>query len=216
LLSCGGGAASLRGVSSTGADTGIPGVSSIAPATTTGGGATPPAGTQAVAPTVTHASFAITGAEAITLDPLDAAAEVGLQFHRVGGKKVVTVTSVVRAYRLDVPTDRPTVVAIRASFPDTGAIATGDVPATIDAYVTTWPSAASLAPHVYSKVVTSNVAVSLTTSKVTGGDLSTVHVGGSIVLQDSPSGAKITLDKIAIEKHGMAIFPARNGVFAQP
>jgi hypothetical protein len=168
--------------------------------------------------------MAFGGDEKIALDPVDARAELDVAFDRApSGKRRMVLTGVVKAFRTDVATDRPTTFAIRVvladpapasvtanglsnGLPNDGVVVTGAAPAAkdVDAYVSTWATTGAFAPRVYATVT--KVTLSVTVS----GTL--VEVRGGLTLKDVPTGKTVVVDKLSLRKVGEGLLPDRVGV----
>lgn len=203
-VACGGGAIAPRVVPS-------------APAQTASA-SSPTAASSAPAPDVTTANasacgcvtpkmsayFTVSGDEKLVIDPLDAQASLDVTYARgPGGKRQVVLSGVIRAYRSDVPAERPTTFAIRLAYPD-GATPPSS-PKDLEAHLTTWGSGNVVAPHVYAVVAKSALAVTVTETAV--------EIRGSLTLRDPAASRAITLEKLVIRKSGSALLPDRTGVF---
>ena len=149
----------------------------------------------------TVASFAIGGDEKIVLDPIDASARLDVAFARgATGKKLASVTIVVRAYRTDQPSARATTLAIRAIVQETGgSVASKD----IEAYLTIGSLRLDLPPRAFATVDKSALTVSLSDE--------VIEVRGSLTLKDVPTGKSLVVDKLSVRKTGPAILPVRTG-----
>ncbi len=169
----------------------------------------------------TTAWMTIGGDEKIALDPVDADASLEVAYGRgPGGKRRVEIAGVVRAFRTDVPAERPTTFSIRVTLPDPtppGAVA--GVPAAaysgltptvkdVEAYLSTWSSGGAVAPRVYATVT--KAALTVTVS----GEL--VEIRGGLTLKDVPTGRTLTIDKLSLRKAGAALLPDRTGALRAP
>ena len=187
-------------------------VATSAPSSSTDGGA-------ATAPTTattgcgcggasgtTTASFGVLGDEKMTLDPLDASADLTVAYRRAaGGKKVAEVTVVVRAYRSDLASEHPTTLAIRMIVPENGgSAAVKDV----DAYVTTYGAKDNVPPRAFATVTKSALTATLADG--------VLEVKGSLTLKDVPTSKSVTIDKLAVRKVGAGLLPVRTGAFKLP
>lgn len=142
------------------------------------------------------AFFNASGDEKIVLDPQDASASLDVAYTRsAAGKKLVSLTGVVRAYRADAPSDRPTTLAIRVTAAEGGG---KDV--AIEATLTTW-GASMVAPRVYAVVAKSAITTNVTNE--------IVEIRGSLTLKDPPTGRSILLDKLTLRKSGVSLLPER-------
>ena len=154
----------------------------------------------------TTASFGVLGDEKMTLDPLDASADLTVAYRRAaGGKKVAEVTVVVRAYRTDVASERPTTLAIRMIVPETGG---SPGPKDVEAYVTTWGAKDNVPPRAFATVTKSTLTATLTEGAL--------EVKGSLTLKDVPTSKSVTIDKLAVRKVGSGLLPVRTGAFKLP
>lgn len=212
-LACGGGGLVPRGVAQVPAPSAASATTTAGPSTSASAsptaasttGATPADGCACVAPK-TVASLALGGDEKIVLDPLDATVHLDVTYTRgAGGKKLASVVVVVRAYRSDQPSERPTTLSIRAIASETGGlVATKDV----EAYLTSWGSRLDLPPRAYATVGKSALTVTLSADAV--------EVRGSLTLKDVPSGKSVVIDKLSVRKTGPAILPVRSGALVAP
>jgi hypothetical protein len=150
------------------------------------------------------AYFTVSGDEKLVIDPLDAQASLDVTYTRgPGGKRQVVLTGVIRAYRSDVPAERPTTLAIRLAYPDGSTPPSS--PKDLEAHLTTWGSGNVVAPHVYAVVAKSALAVTVTESAL--------EIRGSLTLRDPAASRTITLEKLALRKSGSTLLPDRTGVF---
>lgn len=167
--------------------------------------APPTVGCACAAPKTT-ASLAVSGDEKMVFDPTDAQADLTVSYGRAPlGKKTVVVAATFRAYRTDVPSERPTTISLRITLPEGGT-----APATnkdVEAYVTTWGTT-PFALRAYATVVKSTLTATVTD------DL--VELKGSLVLKDGPTNRSVTVDKLVVRKVGTGLLPSRTGVFKTP
>lgn len=205
-LACGGGRVAPRAVPTTAAQTTSASASSSV--SSSGEGVAPmPKGDCGCATPRTHAFFAVSGDEKMSLDPVDAEARIDAAYARnPAGKKLIVLSGVVRAYRTDAPSEHPTTLAIRIAYPEgSGASGVKDVSAKeIEANLTTW-SGSMVAPRVYAVVAKS--AVTITASDTL------VEIRGALTLKDPPTGRTIVLEKLTLKKQGTALLPERNAIF---
>jgi hypothetical protein len=158
------------------------------------------------------AAFVVSGDEKMVLDPLDAQVSLDVAYARGPlGKRQIVLSAVVRAYRTDVPSERPTTFGIRVHLPDNGPA--GSPPASptasqLEAYVTTWGAGSVVAPRAYASVAKSALTYTVTDS--------VVEIRGSMTLKDLPTGRFVTLDKLSLKKVGTSILPERTGSFHAP
>jgi hypothetical protein len=202
-VACGGRVPGPRGVPSAPAQTTTPSVattdSATAPDVTTANSA----GCGCATPKMS-AYFVVSGDEKLVIDPVDAQASLDVTFARgPGGKRQVVLSGVIRAYRSDVPAERPTIFAIRLAYPD-GAPPPSS-PKDLEAHLTTWGAPNLVAPHVYAAVAKSALTVTVT-------DMA-VEIRGSLTLRDPAASRTITLEKLSLRKSGSALVPERGGVF---
>jgi hypothetical protein len=177
---------------------------SATPSASSGAGAE---GCGCAAPKVT-ASFVVSGDEKMVLDPADSTAEVEVTYARgTGGKKVVVLNAVVRAFRTDLAAERPTTFALRVSLPEGGAQPASSKD--LEGYVTTWGGTGpQLAPRAYATVTKSALTYSISAEAV--------EIRGSLTLKDVPTGRSVTLDKLTLRKAGAGVLPSRAGAFHAP
>ncbi len=154
----------------------------------------------------TTASFAVGGDEKMTFDPLDASADLSVAYIRApGGKKVVEVTAVVRAYRSDQAAERPTTISVRVLAPETGgAVVAKDV----EAFLTSYGSTTNLPPKAFATVSKSALSVVIADGAV--------ELRGSLSLTDVPTKKTVVVDKLTVRKSGASVLPVRNGAFKSP
>lgn len=152
------------------------------------------------------ASFRLSGDEKIVLDPVDASAHLDVEYVRgPGGKKLAAVTAVVRAYRIDVPAERPTTLSIRVTVPENG----GSAPSKdVEAFVTSWGSTTALPPKALATVAKCSLSATLSAD--------VVELKGSLVLKDVPTGKSLLVDKLSVKKAGVGALPVRSGAFVAP
>lgn len=149
--------------------------------------------------------FAASGDEKMTIDPTDARVSLDATYTRGAfGKKQVVLAGVVRVFRSDVPSERPTTLSIRAVLPE----GTSGPAIELDAYVTTWASSSAVAPRAYA-----TIAKSALTYTVTDGLL---EIRGSLTLKDVAAGRTVVLDKLSLRKSGSGLLPERTGAFRAP
>jgi len=150
------------------------------------------------------AYFVVSGDEKLVLDPMDAEASLDVTYARgPGGKRQVVLSGVIRAYRSDVPAERPTTFAIRLAYPDGPPPASS--PKDLEAHLTTWGGGNAVAPHVYAAVAKSAVSLTVTDS--------VVEIRGALTLRDPAASRTITLEKLVLRKNGTSLLPERTGVF---
>lgn len=154
----------------------------------------------------TTASLAVTGDEKMVFDPTDAQADLSVSYGRAAGaKKTVVVAATFRAYRTDVPSERPTTISLRITLPEGGTTPTSNKD--VEAYVTTWGTT-PFALRAYATVVKSTLTATVTD------DL--VELKGSLVLKDGPTNRSVTVDKLVVRKVGTGLLPSRTGAFKAP
>ena len=160
-------------------------------------------------PPETTATFAVSGDEKMTFDPLDAEVTLDATYGRgPGGRRVVRLVGVARLYRTDVRSERPTTLAVRATF-DAAATPQGG-PSEVEAYLTTWGATASpppTAPRSYAAVLKSNLTSAVTQERI--------ELRGSLALRDGATGRSVTIDHLAFTRAGTALLAAR-GTFHVP
>lgn len=177
--------------------------------------------------------MAFAGDEKIALDPVDAESSLEVAYGRgPGGKRRVVLTAVVRAYRTDVPAERPTTFSIRVVLPDTtppSALTAGATTATIaaaaptagplgpavtpaskdvEAYLSTWSSGGAVAPRVYATVTKTSLTATVSDALV--------EIRGALTLKDVPTGRTVTIDKLSLRKVGTSLLPDRTGALRAP
>ena len=203
-VACGGGVIAPRVVPSAPAQTASASGEGTAkaPDVTTANTATT-AGCGCVTPKMA-AYFTVSGDDKLVIDPIDAEASLDVTYARgPGGKRQVVLTGVVRAYRSDVPAERPTTFSIRLAYPDGSPPAVS--PKDLEAHLTTWGAGSAVAPHVYAAVAKSALSLVVTDSAV--------EIRGSLTLRDPAASRTITLEKLVLRKSGSALLPERSGVF---
>ncbi|MBK7402505.1 MAG: hypothetical protein IPJ34_41320 [Myxococcales bacterium] len=154
----------------------------------------------------TTASLAVTGDEKMSFDPTDAQADLTVTYGRAAaGKKTVVVAAVFRAFRTDLPSERPTTISLRITLAEGSTTPASNKE--VDAYVTTWGTT-PFALRAYATVVKSTLTATVTD------DL--VELRGSVVLKDGPTNRSVTVDKLTVKKTGAGLLPVRTGVFKVP
>lgn len=164
----------------------------------------------------TRAFFSAGGDEKLALDPVDAQTTIDVRHGRgPGGKRTVSVVVVVRAYRTDVPTERPTTLSLRVTVVDPAgrAPADRDLPIVVGAkevegHLSTWSSPAAVAPRVYATITKSDLVLSL-------GD-SAIELRGQLTLEDVSARRRVVLEKLSVSKTGARLLPERTGAFRAP
>jgi len=154
------------------------------------------------------ASFSVSGDEKIMLDPADSTAEIEVAYTRgAGGKKLVLLSAVVRAFRTDLAAERPTTFALRVLLPEGGSQPSSQKD--LEGYVTTWGGTGpQFAPRAYATITKSALTYALSADSI--------EIRGSLTLKDVPTGKSVTLDKISLRKTGPGVLPTRTGVFRAP
>lgn len=205
-LACGGGRLTPRVVPTAPAQT----TSVATPSPSTSASTTAPAasatGSCGCPAPRTTASFGVSGDEKIVIDPLDAEASLEVSYARsAAGKKLVVLSGVVRGYRSDVASERPTTFSIRIAYPEGTTPPPSSALKDLEAHVSTWGAGAQFAPRVYAVVGKSALTVAVTDALV--------EIRGSLTLKDPASGRSIALDKLSLRKSGTALLPERNAVW---
>ncbi len=154
----------------------------------------------------TTASLVVTGDEKMVFDPTDAQADLTVTYGRAAaGKKTVVVAAVFRAFRTDLPSERPTTISLKITLAEGSTTPASNKE--VDAYVTTWGTT-PFALRAYASVVKSTLTATVTD------DL--VELRGSVVLKDGPTNRTVTVDKLTVKKTGSGLLPVRTGAFKVP
>ncbi|GAC1579170.1 MAG: hypothetical protein NVS3B20_10170 [Polyangiales bacterium] len=158
------------------------------------------------------ATFTVSGDEKIVLDPLDSSSEINVRYGRDPlGKKVVMLSSVVRAYRIDRPSERLTTFALRVTLPESGGQPSS--PRDLEGYLMTWgggptSNGLQIAPRSYTAITKSSLTYTI--------GAEAIEIRGSVTLKDAPTGKVVSIEKLSIlsqRKGGDSLLPFRGGGF---